>query len=152
MKERRKQITTAVIIQALKALDGKVYIAAERLGCHPDTIYYRAKRIKAVQDAITLPRNQLVDMAETALKQAVLKGEAWAVCFALKCQGKDRGYVERQEVTGKDGGPIQQKVDVNALTDDARLARLNALLDAARTRRDRPSVNGAGERPQGVSR
>jgi hypothetical protein len=28
----------------------------------------------------------------------VLKGEAWAVCFFLKCQARERGYVERTEV------------------------------------------------------
>ena len=38
-----------------------------------------------------------MDLAESALKRAVLAGEGWAVCFALKCQGKNRGYVERVE-------------------------------------------------------
>jgi hypothetical protein len=49
------------------------------------------------------------DNAESALYSAVLGGEAWAVCFYLKTQAKDRGYVERQEMTGKDGGAIQQE-------------------------------------------
>src|SRR5262249_17341747 len=34
---------------------------------------------------------------ENVLYEAALRGEAWAVCFYLKCQAKDRGYVERQE-------------------------------------------------------
>jgi hypothetical protein len=29
------------------------------------------------------------------------------LCFALKTLGKNRGYVERQEITGKEGGPVQ---------------------------------------------
>jgi hypothetical protein len=28
----------------------------------------------------------------------VLAGEAWAVCFYLKCQARDRGYIEKQEL------------------------------------------------------
>ena len=46
-------------------------------------------------------------------------GDAWAICFYLKTQGKNREYVERQEVTGKCGDPIQQqtshKLDLNKL-------------------------------------
>ena len=36
-------------------------------------------------------------MAELSLFKAIQTGEAWAVCFYLKTQGKDRGYVERYE-------------------------------------------------------
>jgi hypothetical protein len=32
-----------------------------------------------------------------SLYSAVLRGEAWAVCFFLKTQARDRGYVERQD-------------------------------------------------------
>lgn len=34
----------------------------------------------------------MLDHAESSLQKAVLKGEAWAVCFFLKTQGKSRGY------------------------------------------------------------
>jgi hypothetical protein len=40
----------------------------------------------------------MVDNAESALNRSVLSGEAWAVCFTLKTQGKSRGYIERQEI------------------------------------------------------
>jgi hypothetical protein len=43
------------------------------------------------------------------------------------------GRVKKQEVTGKDGGPIQTQ-DVT-LDDAERVARINSLLDKARTRR-----------------
>jgi hypothetical protein len=52
---------------------------------------------------------EFVDTAELKLRQAVINGEAWAVLFALRTKGKERGYVERQEVTGKDGGGIEIK-------------------------------------------
>lgn len=62
-------------------------------------VHKRAKLLAVQADC----RESMKDNAESALYKAVLAGEAWAVCFFLKCQAKDRGYVERQEVTGKDG-------------------------------------------------
>jgi hypothetical protein len=55
------------------------------------------------------------------------KPEAWAICFLLKTQGKDLGWSERFEHTGKGGGPIEH-ADLSKLTkeelDEAeRLAR-----------------------------
>jgi len=94
----KPRITNAVMIAALEAKDGGVYEAAAALTCHPSTIYDRAKGHQDVQDAIDFPRQRLVDLAETALKKAVKRGEAWAVCFALKTQGKSRGYIERQDI------------------------------------------------------
>jgi hypothetical protein len=35
----------------------------------------------------------------------VLAGEPWAVCFYLKCQAKDRGYIERTEHVGRSSDP-----------------------------------------------
>jgi len=52
--------------------------------------------------------------------------------FFLKTQCKDRGYVERVEQTGKDGGPIASTstIDVSKLTDE-QLATLARLLELA---------------------
>jgi 20S proteasome alpha/beta subunit len=47
-----------------------------------------------------------IDMAESALKKQILGGNITAIIFYLKTKGKSRGYVERQEITGKDGVDI----------------------------------------------
>ena len=94
----KPRITNAAMVAALGAKDGGVYEAAAALHCHPSTIYDRAKACQDVQDAIDFPRKRLVDLAETALKKAVKRGEPWAVCFTLKTQGKSRGYIERQDI------------------------------------------------------
>lgn len=100
------------IIAGLKANDGRVYLAARAIGCHPDTIYERSKTTRAIRDVLDQSRGELVDLGETALKRAVVAGEGWAVCFALKTLGKDRGYVERVEQRhgGEDGGAIPIRV------------------------------------------
>jgi hypothetical protein len=87
------------IIEALVASKGMVYITAKKLKCSPQTIYNYAKEYPEVQEAIDSARGELTDTAESKLAMAIRKGESWAVCFYLKTQGRNRGYVERQEVS-----------------------------------------------------
>jgi hypothetical protein len=96
-KKRRRLYSDKKIIAALTASNGGVYLAARKLRCDPTTIYDRADRVPEVQRVIDEMRGELVDLAEAALKKAVAEREGWAVCFTLKTQGKQRGYVERQE-------------------------------------------------------
>ena len=77
--------------------------AASLLGCHPQTIRRYAKRHPTVKEALLAERRCIVDYAEQGLRAAVIRGDAWAVALALKTLGKNRGYVERQELTGRDG-------------------------------------------------
>lgn len=90
--------STERIIQALYNNDGLVTRAAREVGCDPDTIWKRAKKVKAVQQAIDKSREGIIDEAETQLFQAVRAGERWAVNFALATIGKSRGYTKRKEV------------------------------------------------------
>jgi len=99
--------STADIIKALHATRGRVYLAADQLGCNHTTIYKRMELEPEIGAVIAAERERRIDIAETALDRAVIEGEAWAVCFTLKCIAKDRGYVERQEISGVDGNAIQ---------------------------------------------
>jgi hypothetical protein len=98
MKKGERKWTVEEVVNALKKTQGMIYLAARDLGCSHQTIYNYAKRYPKVQDAINDERGHFVDTCELALKRAVLSGEGWAVCFALKTLGKDRGYVEKQQV------------------------------------------------------
>jgi hypothetical protein len=96
-KKRRQLYSDKKIIAALTVTNGGVYLAAKKIGCAVSTIYDRADANPAIQQVIDEMRGELVDLAEAALKKAVAEREGWAVCFTLKTQGKQRGYVERQE-------------------------------------------------------
>jgi len=98
---------TESIVKALHATRGRIYLAADQLGCDPQTIYNRMEKEPELAEVIRAERERRIDIAETALDRAVIEGEAWAVCFTLKCLGKHRGYVERQEISGVDGNAIQ---------------------------------------------
>lgn len=61
----------------------------------------------AIREACDNARGELIDISEQKLRAAVMNGEPWAVAMVLKTLGKSRGYVERAERTGADGGPLQ---------------------------------------------
>ena len=112
------QYRQADILAALEKTHGMIYLAASALGCSASTIYRRADKDKKIQDCIDSFRGQLIDKAELKLEQAVMAGEPWAVQFSLRTIAKSRGYVERREVTGADGKPMNIRwVDVEGDTD-----------------------------------
>ena len=108
-----ERVPTDKIIAALRETSGLVSLAAKRVPCSITTINARRKSIRAVQQVIDECRGELVDLGELALRKAVLNGEPWAVGLVLKTLGKERGYVERQEITGKEGGPVRLVWDDN---------------------------------------
>ena len=106
-KPRKGQKYTAKnMIDAIHESRGMIYVAARKLGCSPRTVYNYAKRYKKVQAAIDDERGIMIDNAELVLWDAIQARKPWAVSLTLKTIGKHRGYVERQEVTGADGGPV----------------------------------------------
>ena len=106
----KPKYTPEQVAEALISTNGMVFLAADKLGCTAQTVYNYAKRHKIVSEAIEHQKGKRLDVAESALWRAILDGEAWAICFYLKTQGKARGYVERQELTGKDGGAIRTEI------------------------------------------
>ena len=105
------RVTNKRMLDAIKKNGGAVYLAARELGCAPNTIYNRMKKTPALKQAVEDARGEVVDYAEQKLRLAILNGEPWAIAMALKTIGKHRGYVERQEVTGADGGAVIVKWD-----------------------------------------
>ena len=99
----RQAYTAQQMIAALTQTKGMAFMAAKVLGCSHDTVLNYCKRYPSVQAAKDSMRGEMVDLAELKLYQSIQNGEAWGISLCLKTLGKDRGYVERSEVTGKDG-------------------------------------------------
>jgi hypothetical protein len=102
----KERVPTERIIECLRETNGLVSLAAKRVPCSITTINTRRKKVQSVQQCIDECRGELVDYGELALRRAVVAGEPWAVGLVLKTLGRDRGYVERQEITGADGTPV----------------------------------------------
>jgi hypothetical protein len=146
------KITDAKIIAALKQANGLITHAAKKLRCNPDTIHQRIKDSPAVAAVVKGARDVVLDDAESSLHKAVKKKEAWAVTFTLRTIGRERGYLDRTEV--KHTGAVDHN---HALPDPERVARIVALLAAARERRAAASpgpsaavVPSAGPADRGV--
>jgi len=107
------RLSNQQIIDALRDVNGMVYLAARKLGCAPNTIYNRMAKSDNIKAAVEDYRGELIDLSEQKLRQAVLNGEPWAVALVLKTLGKKRGYVERSEYAGVKDEPIEIKITVN---------------------------------------
>ena len=101
------KLTKKTVTEALKKTNANISLAAKSLGVARSSLYDFVNKHDDLKQLITDERESLVDIAESALKSSVIKQEAWAVCFTLKTIGKHRGYVERVEQTGANGGAIQ---------------------------------------------
>ena len=110
-----QRLTEAQIADALEKSAGIMSVAAERLGVDRSTICRRAQKSQRLRNVIDAATERTMDVAEAALLRAVQKGEAWAVCFFLKCKAKQRGYSERTEITGPAGKPIEVNVPEDEL-------------------------------------
>lgn len=109
---KTQRYTAAQVIEAIKGTFGIKQVACNRLGCVHATLDNYIARYPSVRVAYEHERGRLVDMAQSKLVEMVNNGDPWAVKFVLSTLGKHEGFVERQEVTGADGGAMRSEVVV----------------------------------------
>lgn len=107
-----KRLTVPQIEEALKKTAGNISQAAKTLNVSRNAIYDRIHNSPTLQTVLQNSREELVDIAESALLRGVIEGNMTAIIWTLKASpaAKARGWSERQEVTGADGGAITIKV------------------------------------------
>lgn len=120
MSEENSQNLTIkkdAMIQALTSSLGNVTEAAEKIGIRRETHYAWMKEDEEYKAAVDSLKNVALDFAESQLKKLMEGAERQAlthdgevvtikdapntsaVIFYLKTQGKQRGYIERQELS-----------------------------------------------------
>ena len=120
------QVRKQAVLDALAKTLG-VVTSACRLAEVPRSVFYEwiaadpdfAKSVKELEDVA-------LDFAETSLFKQIQKGEAAATIFYLKTKGKRRGFIERQEIAGPDGGPVS--VNPYSSLEDAALVEVGRRL------------------------
>lgn len=95
------------VVTAIQQAKGYVSKAADLLGVTTQTIYNYSSKYPDVAEAIQESRESRHDYVESKLFSRIQKEDTTAIIFYLKTQAKQRGWVERQEVTGRDGGPME---------------------------------------------
>ena len=138
-KKRQPRVSDAEIEEALRATNGLQASAsrwiAKNMGKkisqqHISARIRASNKLMKVSSEIT---EDFKDFAEFELFKKIKEGNLTATIFFLKCKAKDRGYIERSEVTGKEGGVIEiasNTVDITKLPEEE-LRNLEQILSKA---------------------
>ena len=110
-----REISATQYQEAIVAAHGILSSAARRLGCSRTAIHKACKRHPTVQKALDEARDEILDLAESRLFEAVNAGSLPAVMFMLSTIGRDRGYVTRQEV---DEGTFKTPDEISAMSNE----------------------------------
>ena len=103
-KEKHEQF-----IAELKKSMGLLSLAARKCNLHPYSIsLWKKKYPKFCEDCDNVVNNEVGDFVESKLFQKINEGDTTAIIFYCKTKLKNRGYVERNELVGKDGEPLMK--------------------------------------------
>ena len=102
-----KKRNKARLLKALEASLGVVTDACKKVKLSRQTFYKYLKEDPDFKAAVLELEEVALDTAESALFNQIKEGNVTSIIFYLKTKGRRRGYVERQEISGPDGGPVQ---------------------------------------------
>lgn len=115
-------MTVSQIEEALKKKAGNISQAAKELGVDRNTIYAHIKASPTLQTVLQNSREELVDIAESALLRGVIEGNMTAIIWTLKASpaAKARGWSEHHQIE-----QTSINIDYATLTDEQlkRIAR-----------------------------
>ena len=100
------------LILSLEKSLGIVTTACKNSGCSRETFYKYCKDDIEFKKKVDDISNIALDFAESQLHQQIKDGNTSATIFYLKTKGKNRGYVERQEITGAEGMPTNFQIEI----------------------------------------
>lgn len=93
-------------------LHGNISAICARIRINRATFYDWKDKDKTFSDRVDAAMEALIDHVEDQLHAAIDKKDIASIIFFLKCRAKNRGYVERQEFTGPNGGPIESRLSL----------------------------------------
>lgn len=87
--------------------------AAADLGVHRGTVYDWMKKYPEFENLVKVGQDLRIKFLENRLISTTQAAQITAMIFALKCaRSEEWRDVSRQEVTGKDGGPMETIVGI----------------------------------------
>jgi hypothetical protein len=97
-KRRKSDKQKEAMIAALEQTLGVVTGACKRVGITRNTHYRWLKDDPKYAEAVAEVEEMALDFAESMLHKQIREGSVPSTMFYLKCKGKRRGYIEKQEV------------------------------------------------------
>jgi GTP cyclohydrolase II len=107
------KVTDEQIQKVLIQTGGMISPAAHQLDVTRNAVYKRIRDNPDLRDALEEIRESLIDYAEGQLQRKIREGHPSCIMFYLRTMGKSRGYVERQELSGKDGKDLVPQKSLN---------------------------------------
>ncbi len=114
MKENqnRTEQHKKAILEALEKSLGVVTTACKIVGIGRTQFYQWLKDDEVFAKQVKDVDNIALDFVESKLFENIKNGKTSETIFYLKTKGKNRGYVERQEITGADGMPTKFEIEI----------------------------------------
>ena len=81
-------------------------VAAQKIGINRSTLWKWLQNDDELRQAINDIEEEKLDFTESQLTKLIKSGNPAAIFFHLKCKGKNRGYVERQEIASTEDSPL----------------------------------------------
>lgn len=115
------------MLQKLSDSSGIVASACKQAGISRVTFYEWCRTDPDFAEKVDDIKELQKDFCEALILKKMKEGDTTMIIFYAKTRMKDRGYVERQEVTGMDGRPLvqTQQVDLSTLSDEQRAVLLS---------------------------
>jgi uncharacterized protein (UPF0262 family) len=87
-------------LETYKRSFGNVAQSCNTVGIARQTYYNWLEKDNKFKEAINeiAPKDLFLDFVESKLVEKINTGDTTSIIFALKTKGKNRGYVERQEI------------------------------------------------------
>jgi hypothetical protein len=114
--DKSRHIKKEALLQALENSLGVVTVACKQTNTPRSTYYKWLKEDREFAKQVKDITNIALDYAESQLHKQIGDGNTSATIFYLKTKGKQRGYIERNELDLTSGDePIQINVNIKGV-------------------------------------
>ena len=116
--DESRHIKKESLLKSLEQSLGVVTVACKKANIPRSTYYKWLKEDESFAIEVKDIENVALDFAESQLHKQIGEQNTSATIFYLKTKGNNRGYVERQEITGADGMPTNFQIEIiDSITD-----------------------------------
>ena len=110
--DESRHIKKESLLKSLEQSLGVVTVACKKADIPRSTYYKWLKEDESFAEQVRDIENVALDFAESQLHKQISDNSTAATIFYLKTKGKNRGYVERQEITGVEGMPTNFQIEI----------------------------------------
>lgn len=102
--------TQQEVIDAIRGSHGIKITIARKLKVHRNSVLNYLKRYAQAREVYEEETESMGDLAESVIIKAIKRDDVETAKWYCRMKLKERGYLERNEHTGAEGGPIVIKV------------------------------------------